>query len=146
MTTNDGSRGVSVTARRAIQVTMALAALLLGNAGCGSETHSEIRSYVDSAGRSCTTDVADISGTATCDADPVALTSCASGQEAAFVVNDDYDFDVEIWSLESCAGCVDRAAHQTFIASGTCSLISCETDEDCLHDNYMCMSGVCHHM
>ena len=114
--------------------------------GCESEDPAEIRSYTDSAGRSCTVDIHDISHTATCDADPAALADCAEGTEAAFTVSDDYDFETEIWTVESCAGCVNRAEMETYIVSESCAPVTCETDDDCVFQNPRCMGGICQHM
>lgn len=127
-------------------ITAWAAALLLGGAfaGCEGGGPSEVVSYTDSAGRSCTVDLADISRTATCDAEP-GLT-CPDGQEAAFVLSDDYDFDTMIYTRESCTACIDRAAHETFIDS--CVTVECATDDDCLNRDgdivpYACAGGVC---
>lgn len=122
---------------------LALAGALFGALGCADEEPVDIRPYTDSAGRSCNVDVHDVSGTATCDADASALITCDTGQDAEFVINDDYDFDVMIWTLESCTGCVDREARQTFI--GVCANIECVSDTDCVRDNYMCNGGICTH-
>jgi hypothetical protein len=117
---------------------------LLAYAACGEEgAPVEIHSYIDASGRSCSTDVNDISGLADCDADPTAATTCTAPQTAEFVVNDDFDFETRIWTLESCAACVDRAERTSYIDSDTCATITCETDADCLQDRYTCMAGVC---
>ncbi len=124
----------------------ALALALALAPGCAGDDPAEVHSYVDSAGRSCTVDVHDISGTATCDASASAAVTCAPGTEPVFVTNDDVDFETHIWTLESCAGCIDRPNHTTNISAPTCANITCETDADCLGGNYRCMGGSCHHM
>ncbi len=130
-------------------LTMASVALLLAPAlaGCEGEGYSEVRSYVDSAGRSCTVDLADISLTATCDADPAAAITCDGGREAAFVLYDDYDFDTMVTTRMSCPACIDREAHESYIGD-PCATVSCETDDDCLNRDgdthpLVCASGVC---
>jgi len=145
MTTKDPYRAPRLFTRFAA----ALTALLLSAAyaGCEEGPPSEIQSYTDSAGRSCSVDLADISLTATCDADPSALVSCDSGQEPGFVLHDDYDFDTMIYTRRSCAACIDREAHQTFIGD-SCATVECETDDDCLNRDgdvrpFACSSGVC---
>lgn len=151
MRTNEGLWAEGGRARatdRVARVVLVVAAFALASPtfGCAGDDPHEIRPYTDSAGRSCNVDVADISSTATCDADPSALITCDTGQEASFVLSDDYDVDTTIWTLESCAGCIDRAAHQTFIGGTTCASVECDTDVDCVHDNYHCTSGFCRHM
>lgn len=144
MTTNERIR-----ARRTIMGCAALTALVLcaALAGCEGGEPADVQSYTDSAGRSCSVDLADISLTATCDADPTALVSCEAGQEAAFVLYDDYDFDTMIYTRQSCAACVDRASHQTFV-SDSCATVECTTDDDCLNRDgdtrpFACSSGIC---
>lgn len=135
--------------RRSIPCGLAGAAVLLATmlAGCETEGPSDVRSYTDSAGRSCTVDISDISLTATCDADPSALVSCEADQEPAFVVNQDYDFDTRIYTLRSCAACVDRAAQTTYVGDA-CATVECTTDDDCLNHEgssnpYTCTGGIC---
>lgn len=131
-------------ARFALALTIAAPFAL---AGCESGGRAaDVHSYVDSSGRSCTVDANDISGTATCDASAAALVSCTSGTEAGFVLNDDYDFMTHVWTLESCAGCIDRPNHMTTIQSTSCATITCTADMDCIHSAYTCMSGVCRHL
>lgn len=122
--------------------------LLLGTAfpGCGDEEPSEVVSYTDSAGRSCTVDLWDITLTAMCDVDPSTIISCEGGQEPALVLHNDYDFDTMISTRQSCTACVDHANHQTYI--GTCANVECTTDDDCLNSEgevtpYTCGSGIC---
>jgi hypothetical protein len=121
-------------------------ALLTVMAGCEEGQPSEVQSYTDTAGRSCTVDLADISLTATCDADPSALAMCTGGQEAGFVMSDDYDFETMISTRRSCAACIDRAARETYI--GECANVECTTDADCLNRDgdvrpFECSSGTC---
>lgn len=132
----------------AVRVSLMLTALFVVAIvpGCESEHPSEIHSYVDAAGRSCTVDIADISGTASCDVDASTLVTCEAGQEAEIVINDDYDFETRIWTLESCPACVDRAERTSFIASAGCALVECDTDMDCMYERYTCQSGVCRDM
>lgn len=125
-------------------MTVGLGVAAVGSLGCAEEEPMEIRSYVDGAGRSCSVDVHDISGTAMCDADPSALVTCDVGQDPEFVLSDDYDFETEIWTLESCTGCVDREARETYIQD--CVNVTCTTDADCVRDNYDCTSGICTHL
>lgn len=129
---------------------LVLVSLLVGGAvaGCGGDEPSEVVSYTDNAGRSCTIDLAEISRTATCDVDPSTLVSC-EGTEAAIVLSDDYDFDTMIYTRESCTACVDREAHQTLIVD--CATVDCTTDDDCLNRDgdlhpFACSSGVCRRM
>lgn len=138
-------RGVVARSTVRWAATAALA-LLLALAGCEEGEPSEIQSYTDSAGRSCTVDLADISRTATCDADPSALVTCEAGREAGFVVSDDYDFDTMVSTRRSCAACIDRAARETLI--GECATVECTTDDDCLNRDgdvrpFECSAGTC---
>ena len=76
-----------------LALTLPLAPL---SGGCGGDDPAEVHSYVDSAGRSCTVDVHDISGTATCDASASAAVTCAAGTEPVFVTSDDVDADTPV--------------------------------------------------
>jgi hypothetical protein len=132
---------------RSARLVLVLAPMTLALApGCDGDSPTEIHSFVDSAGRSCTVDAHDISGTSTCDASPAPLVTCASGTDPVFVVNDDYDFMTHVWTLESCAGCIDRPNHTTNISAPTCATITCTTNADCFHGSYTCMAGACRHM
>ena len=143
--TKTGSKARRMMTRCAV----ALTALLLASAlaACEEEGYSEVVSYTDSAGRSCTVDLADISLTATCDADPSAAITCEAGREAAFVLYDSYDFDTMIYTRESCPACVDRAAHETGIGD-PCANVTCASDDDCLNRDgdtrpFACTGGIC---
>lgn len=114
--------------------------------GCEGDAPADIHSYVDSAGRSCTVDANDISGTASCDADPGALVTCEAGKDPVFTLDDDYDFTTHVWTLRSCAGCIDRPNHTTGIESSTCASVTCSADADCIRGSYACTSGLCQHM
>lgn len=137
---------MTITGRSRVGYGLAAAALFLamGIAGCGE---GDVRSYTDSAGRSCTVDLADISLTATCDVDASTLITCSGGQEAAITVYEDYDFDTMIYTLESCPACVDAASHTSNIGDG-CATVECTTDDDCLNQDgttrpFVCTGGVC---
>lgn len=120
---------------------IALAGLLGGAliGGCEVDDGAVIVSYVDSAGRSCTVDVHDITAAATCDVDPATLVTCEADQEPAIVVDSDYDFETEVWTLRSCGGCIDRAERTTYLGLGeTCATVTCETDADCVYERYSC--------
>jgi hypothetical protein len=125
---------------------VAIVSLVLAGAiaGCEGDDAAVIESYVDSAGRSCTVDLHDISQTATCDVAPTA--TCEAGQEPAIVVDDDYDFETMIYTLESCEACVDREERMTYIGFDACANVTCETDDDCLYDRYTCTGGICRDM
>lgn len=143
MTSGRGVGARSTMTRWAAAAVLSLAAALVG---CEEEDPSEVQSYTDSAGRSCTVDLADISLTATCDADASAIVTCEAGQEAGFVLSDDYDFDTMISTRRSCAACIDRAARQTFV--GPCATVECTTDDDCLNRDgdvrpFECSGGTC---
>lgn len=124
-----------------------MAALIASVAWAGCEEEgppSEVVSYTDTAGRSCTVDLAEISRTATCDAEPIS--TCSGGQEGGFVLHDSYDFDTEITTRQSCTACIDREASTTFI--GECANVECTTDADCLNRDgdvrpFVCTSGTC---
>lgn len=127
-------------------VRWAAIALLAVLIGCEETEPSDVQSYTDSAGRSCTVDLAEISRTATCDADPTMLTTCTDDQEAAFVVHDDYDFDTMVSTRRSCVACINRAARETLI--GACATVECTADADCLNRDgdvrpFECSSGTC---
>lgn len=142
MTNERGTR-----ARRTIlRVGAVLAALVASAAwaGCEGGQPSEVVSYTDTAGRSCTVDLSDISLTATCDAEPIS--TCPAGQEGGFVLHDDFDFDTDISTRQSCTACIDRAASMTFI--GDCANVECTTDADCLNREgdvvpFVCTGGTC---
>lgn len=141
------ARSSSILTRRAGQwVAVSMLALAGLHMGCESDSPAEIRSFTDSAGRSCTVDLHDISHTSTCDVEAASLITCEGGDEAAFTVSDSYDFETEIWTVESCAGCVNRAEMETYIASETCAPVTCDTDDDCVFQNPRCMGGICQHM
>lgn len=146
----DGTRTITTATRfsTAGRSWLAIAAIACASAvaGCEEGEPAMVVSYVDSAGRSCTVDVYDISQTASCDVDPSTLVTCEAGQEAAIVVNDDYDFETRIYTLESCAGCVDRAARMTYLSSDLCVNVTCETDADCIYERYTCQTGICRRM
>ena len=110
---------------------------------CESEEPTDIVSYTDSAGRSCTVDRADITEVATCDADPATLVTCEAGQEPVIVVHSSHDFETDVTTLQSCGACIDRAARMTFVASTTCANVDCALDMDCVYDVYTCTGGVC---
>jgi len=113
-------------------------------AGCESDAPGMVVSYVDSAGRSCSVDVIDISATASYDVDPSTLVTCEAGQEPAMVTHSDHDFETMITTLRSCGACVDRAMRTTYIGLGeSCADVTCETDADCVYDRYACDGGVC---
>lgn len=131
--------------RRLGLVVMAMAALVALPA-CEEEEGSDIVSYTDSAGRSCSVDLADVAEIATCDVDASALFTCEAGQDPEFTTNPDHDFDTGITTLESCGACVDRPAHMSFIVSDTCATIECEVDMDCLYLGYTCGGGRCTRM
>ncbi|MGE0791349.1 MAG: hypothetical protein AB7S26_37085 [Sandaracinaceae bacterium] len=133
---------MKATAIERARMVAALAALLALPA-CEEGEPADVRPYTDSAGRSCNVDLNDISGTAMCDVDASTLISCDGAQEPGIVTQDDFDFDTMIWTLESCTGCIDRAAHQTFI--GDCANIECTLDADCLYLQYTCRGGICQH-
>ena len=143
MTKTIHRRGGRAHRRRARASWLAITALALATAlpGCADEAPSEVESYIDSAGRSCSVDLADISRTATCDAEP--SWSCNEGQEAAFILSDDYDFATGIWTQRSCGACIDRAERTSFVVSEACANVSCETDADCLTERFTCMGGAC---
>ena len=126
---------------------IALAGLLTGAliGGCEVDDGSMIVSYVDAAGRSCTVDVDDITGIASCDVDAATLITCEADQEPAMVIGSDHDFETGVWTLRSCAGCVDRAERTTYLGLGdTCAPVTCETDADCVYERYTCEEdGVC---
>jgi hypothetical protein len=114
--------------------------------GCEVDDGSDVQSYTDSAGRSCTVDLGDISLTATCDADASGLIACDTG-EPGFVLYDDYDFETMISTRESCTACIDRAAHMTYIGD-SCATVECATDLDCLNREgdvrpFVCTGGIC---
>lgn len=125
-----------------ILVSVAIAGTSLG-LGCGPEDRSDVRPYTDSAGRSCNVDLGDISQTATCDVDASTLITCETGREAGIVLDDDFDFDAEIWTLRSCTACIDRSARMTYI--GDCATVDCVEDADCLKTSYSCRAGLCQH-
>ncbi|MBX3273691.1 MAG: hypothetical protein KF729_25730 [Sandaracinaceae bacterium] len=117
------------------------------HAGCETDEPTDVQSYTDSAGRSCSVDLADITLVASCDADPGALVSCEVGQEPAFVLHDDYDFDTMITTRRSCPACIDRAARMTYVAS-SCATVQCTADADCLNRDgdvrpFPCAAGIC---
>ena len=62
------------------------------------------------------------------------------------MLDDDYDFETEIWTLRSCGACIDRAARTTYTDSASCATVDCDTDLDCLHERYTCTGGVCRDM
>lgn len=139
---------MSVTKKGCIRAALAALVSAVAIAGCEGGD-SEVASYTDAAGRSCTVDLSDISLTATCDVDPSTLVSCGGTNEPAFVLSDDYDFDTMIYTRESCTACVDREAHQTLIVD--CATVDCTTDDDCLNRDgdlhpFACSSGVCRRM
>ena len=134
---------------RSARWSAAVAALLLGAAyaGCEADGPSEVVSYTDSAGRSCSVDLADITLVASCDADPRASVSCEAGQEPVFVLHDDYDLDTMISIRRSCPACIDRAARMTFLSS-SCATVQCRVDDDCLNRDgdvrpFPCVGGSC---
>lgn len=120
---------------------VAAVAMAVGSAACEEEEPSEIVSFTDSSGRSCTVDLHDISGTAICDADAAPLVSCEAGQEAAFSLGPSFDRDTMISTLQNCAACVDRAEMMTFVASETCANVECAVDMDCPYNGYSCSAG-----
>lgn len=120
---------------------------LLGLAACEIDDGSEVVSYTDSAGRSCTVDLGDISLTATCDADPAEAIDCTAPATAQFVVYDSYDFDTMISIRQSCPACVNRDEMMSFIGD-PCATVECATDADCLNregdtNPFECSGGVC---
>jgi hypothetical protein len=125
-----------------------LFALVIGLApGCDDgSAPTEIHSYVDSTGRSCTVDANDITSVATCDVSASTILTCATGTEAVFVTNPAYDTMTHVWSLQSCAGCIDRTNHRTNIEATSCANITCVNASDCIESSYMCVAGVCQHM
>jgi hypothetical protein len=132
---------------RSARLVLVLAPMALALApGCDGDSPTEIHSFVDSAGRSCTVDAHDISGTSTCDVQASTVVTCSSGNEAAFTIDDDYDFMTHVWTLRNCGSCVDRPNHMTFVEAPTCATITCTSNADCFHGSYTCMSGVCRHM
>ena len=132
-----------VARRRSLVFYAALCLVLLALPACGEDEPTDIQSYVDSAGRSCTVDANDIRQAATCDADPAPIASCPAGQEASFVVGDDVDFETRVWTLENCVGCIDPAERTTYVTPGSCTNVTCETDDDCIYLRYTCMGGIC---
>ena len=144
MTTNDPHRARRFLTRCA--AALAALALAVAYGGCEEGPPSEIQSYTDGAGRSCSVDLAEITLEATCDADASALVTCQAGQEPVFVLHDDYDFDTMIYTRQSCTACIDREARMTYI--GTCSNVECAADMDCLNRDgdvtpFACTGGVC---
>lgn len=127
-----------------VLATLSIALLVLP--ACGGDDPTDVQSYIDGAGRSCTVDANDIVQAATCDADPAPIAGCSPSQEASFVVSDDVDFETHVWTLRSCVACLDRPAHMTYVTFGSCTNITCETDADCIYDRYTCMAGICQDM
>ncbi|WP_236518932.1 hypothetical protein [Sandaracinus amylolyticus] len=67
---------------------------------------TDVRSYTDSAGRSCTVDRFDISYTATCDADPTSVVTCTDSPSCATV---DCETDLDcLHDRYACTGGVCR--------------------------------------
>jgi hypothetical protein len=120
---------------------LGLAALTVGLAlapGCDSgDPETDIHSFMDAHGHSCTIDAHDISDVATCEVNASTLTTCSGGTEAVFVTNPDVNFTTHVWTLQNCLGCIDRPNHHTAIVMGSCANITCAAD------SYHCTSGAC---
>jgi hypothetical protein len=130
-----------------IHASLCLAALLTASvAGCSGDSPAQLHSFVDSSGRSCTVDLNDVSGTATCNINASTIVMCAAGTDPVFATNDSYDSMTHIWSMQNCGGCINRAMHTTLISSPTCANITCMSNADCFESSFTCMSGSCRHM
>lgn len=138
--------GTSPAAPRelALRITLfCLAASLSLVVGCDGDDPSEVVSYVDSLGRSCSVDLADVRQISDCDVDPDTVVDCAEGNVPVFTPSGDIDPPEGTGALRNCGGCLDMEARTTFIIRESCSNITCDADEDCVFDNYTCTGGIC---
>jgi hypothetical protein len=127
-----------------VPLVLLVSALTLGGlAACDGDSETEIVSYLDAAGRSCTVDLFDIRGVATCDVDPATVVDCTEGNVAVFTHSPDRSPPDGTGALRNCGGCLNEAERTTYIDSPSCSPITCSSDEDCLFDSYGCSSGIC---
>lgn len=106
---------------------------------CEEELPStNVKSFTDQAGRACSTDTYDSSGTAECDVEASTLVMCEDGWEPVFTIG-----ATLMGELQNCAACLDEPNRTTVVESMTCAFVTCNTDADCVEDRYTCQSSTC---